>query len=204
MLPQVPKTPPYEHAAPDEALLRAAQERHLEAFTGLCRDQRRKLLGLAIGIVGVEHAADVVQESLIRAWGRLHLYEEREEGGLTGWAYVITKNTAINTFHKLKAESARQDRRASADELNLTSRTRAWQPEPELIANEGNDRVRDILGQIPADQAEAVYHIDILGLTAKETAARLGIAVVNTVETRARRGRLKLRQLMATGKVALS
>lgn len=91
--------------APDQALgnekslVEAAQGGDHEAFRRLTDPLRRELQVHCYRMLGSLHdAEDVLQESLLRAWQKLHTFRGR--GRFRGWLYKITTNVCLNALKR--------------------------------------------------------------------------------------------------------
>jgi RNA polymerase sigma-70 factor (ECF subfamily) len=132
----------------------------------------------------VEGADDLVQESLVRALAKRHLWEEGTN--LPAWLFTIVHNQHINqirrsihtgtmldidTVSPVLSEPANQDKRLELRDL---------------------DRA---LGQLAVEQRVVVLLVGLESMPYTEISALLGVPV-GTVRSRLSRGRQQLRQLM--------
>jgi len=129
-------------------------------------------------------ADDLVQDTLERAWSKLHLF--RQGTDLRAWLFTVMHNVHVN-----RVRAARQTE-ALDDEM------------PELIqrAPQGDALlVRDLeraISALPPAQREVLLLVALEDLSYEETARVLGIPI-GTVMSRLARAREKMRVLM-TGK----
>lgn len=80
-----------------------------DAFCELVRRHQRGLLRITLRLVrDLELAEDIVQESLIKAFEKIHLYEAR--ASFKSWLYQITLNTARNSFRTVRFESLENEK----------------------------------------------------------------------------------------------
>jgi RNA polymerase sigma-70 factor, ECF subfamily len=142
-----------------------------------------RLRRYARALVGNEvEADDLVQDTLERAIGRLHLARANESP--RRWLFTI--------LHNLHVDATRgQARRPALDELDETVADPAAQPEDGVTKCE----VNDALQRLPLEQRQTVLLVGLEGLSYAEAAAVLGIPI-GTVMSRLARGREKLRQLL--------
>ena len=128
-------------------------------------------------------ADDLVQDTLERAWGRLHLW--RRGSDIRAWMFSIMHNTFINHVRKKQLDTV------SMDEDALEIPTRA--------IHEDNLQVRDLasaLDKLPYEYREVLLLIGLEQMSYEEAAQVLCIPL-GTVMSRLSRGRERLRMLMA-------
>ena len=131
-------------------------------------------------------AEDILQEVFMQLWRSPSLFDS-SRGNLDAWLAVIARNRAIDGLRKRRPEtditdvviSVQPDFAAEAD------RSRAMQ------------KVRGVLGEMPAPQRRALEMAYFEGLTHTEIAAKTG-EPLGTIKTRIRAGLLALRQACAT------
>jgi len=166
----------------DEAIIQLIQAgRAQEAFERLVPAYRRRVFGLAYGILRDRAAAeDLAQEVFVKLWQALPRYDGRAQ--LSTWIYAITRNAAV---------SALRSRRPS---LSLSDA--AVQAEVEGIARESAGSADDAalrrrIEALPDKQRQAVtlYYLDERPVD--EVAAMMGIPV-NTAKTHLHRARASL------------
>ena len=128
-------------------------------------------------------ADDLVQDTLERAWGKLHLW--RRGSDMRAWMFSIMHNTFINHIRKKQLVTI------SMDDDALEVPTRATQ--------EDNLQMRDLasaIGKIPHEYREVLLLIGLEQMSYEETANVLGIPL-GTVMSRLSRGRERLRTIMS-------
>lgn len=126
-------------------------------------------------------ADDLVQDTLIRAIDKLHLFEPGTN--LVAWLFTIMRNIHINALR-----SAKWEREQDPSDFEL--------PVPGLQIS--NLALRDLaraMGALPADQRETVLLVAVEGL-AYQDAAEIMSVPIGTVRSRLSRARSRLRQLM--------
>jgi RNA polymerase sigma-70 factor (ECF subfamily) len=126
-------------------------------------------------------ADDLVQDTLIRAIDKLHLFEPGTN--LVAWLFTIMRNIHINALR-----SAKWEREQDPADLEL--------PVPGLQLS--NLALRDLaraMGALPDDQRETVLLVAVEGL-AYQDAAEIMSVPIGTVRSRLSRARSRLRQLM--------
>jgi RNA polymerase sigma-70 factor (ECF subfamily) len=129
-------------------------------------------------------ADDLVQDCLVRALAKLHLWQEGTN--LRAWLFTILHNQHVNNL-----------RRTMRTGITVELR----EAEPQLIRAADQDtylELRDLkraLAQLPESQRAAILLVTLEGLGYEAAAAVLGIPV-GTVRSRISRGRDTLRLLM--------
>ena len=128
-------------------------------------------------------ADDLVQDTLERAWNKLHLW--RRGSDLRAWLFTVMHNVFIN---QLRSRAAYQVVPLDESELNTTERPRQ------------TDRleIRDLdmaLRKLPDEQREVLLLVALEQLSYEETARALGIPI-GTVMSRLSRARERLRRLV--------
>ncbi|MBL4850343.1 MAG: sigma-70 family RNA polymerase sigma factor [Planctomycetes bacterium] len=148
-------------------------QEHLAALTAFAR----RRLG------DPELAADVVQESLLKAVTKID--QLQDEDSLLPWLYRILRRTTVDA---LRAKGAERERIARLEaELAETS----WE-DPALHA-EVCGCFRALLPLLKPEHAEVLVAIDLEGESPPDVAARLGITT-NNLKVRRHRARKQLRQ----------
>ena len=85
----------------DETLVIIVRTRDKEAYAEIIRRYQSKLLRYAQFLVGDPHcAADIVQESFIKAYINLNGFNEKKK--FSSWIYRIVHNEALNAVKKRK------------------------------------------------------------------------------------------------------
>jgi RNA polymerase sigma-70 factor (ECF subfamily) len=129
-------------------------------------------------------ADDLVQDCLVRALAKLHLWQEGTD--LRAWLFTILHNQYVNQIR-------RRAREGVAVEVSET--------EPKLIraARQGTRlELRDLdraMALLPDDQRVVILMIGLEGMSYEAVAEVIGIPV-GTVRSRLSRGREALRRLM--------
>ena len=142
-----------------------------------------RLRRYARALVGDRYAADdLVQDTLERAWNKLHLW--RQGSDLRAWLFAIMHNVFVN-----QARSRRKEIERHMEELPVIA-VRATQGQNlELID------VDRALRALPDDQREVVLLVAVEQLTYEETSVALSVPI-GTVMSRLSRARERLRHLV--------
>ncbi|MEL6940830.1 MAG: sigma-70 family RNA polymerase sigma factor [Cyanobacteria bacterium J06598_1] len=179
------KTP----ALSDAMLWRSLCSGNVDALGQLYDRHAGLVYGLSLSILGnAQQAEDLTQDLFIKLSEQLNYSPER--GALRTFLLVLTRSRAIDRLRS----------RQSADR----SRQR-WQkeylPEPpslstdEMVKQEQTQAVKFALAQLPSPEEQVLRLAYYEGLTQAAIAERLE-QPLGTVKSRARRGLLKLRQLL--------
>jgi RNA polymerase sigma-70 factor, ECF subfamily len=182
--------------ADDGAVVAAARAGDQSAFAAVAERHRRELHVHCYRMLGsFEDAEDIVQETFLRAWRKRASFQGRST--FRAWLYRIATNACLDDLQR----RPRQPRRADASAFEVT-----WlQPYPDrlLDAAAASDAEPDAaaveketielaflvaIQHLPPRPRAALLLRDVLGWSAKETAALLEVSVasVNSALQRAR------------------
>jgi RNA polymerase sigma-70 factor (ECF subfamily) len=143
--------------------------------------------GFALSLCGdPEHADDLVQETLVKAWRHLESFQEGTN--LRAWLFTILRNTFFSECRLRRREVEVQDGR-TIDTLYV-------QP-----AQEGHVDLQDFrkaLYRLPEKQREALVLVGAAGFSYDEAASIAGCAV-GTIKSRVNRARCGLVELLGAG-----
>jgi RNA polymerase sigma-70 factor (ECF subfamily) len=156
-----------------------------EAFRALVDATHATVFRLAAALVrDRDEAADVTQETYVRAWGRLD--ELRDGGAALGWLCRIARNVAHD-----RRRSWWSRIRAPLDALAGEAAPPEGLPDAALAAAERAGAVRAALARLPDKHRVVLALREVEGLSYEEIAAALGVPV-GTVESRLHRARAAL------------
>ena len=141
-----------------------------------------RLRRYARALVGDRAAADdLVQDTLERAWAKLHLY--RRGTDLRAWLFTVMHNVHVNKVRATRPTDQLEDE----------------MPELAQRASQGDAlMVRDLdraIGRLPAEQRAVLLLVTLEDMSYDEVARTLGIPI-GTVMSRLSRAREKLRAMM--------
>jgi RNA polymerase sigma factor (sigma-70 family) len=141
-----------------------------------------RLRRYARALVGDRASADdLVQDTLERAWAKLHLY--RRGTDLRAWLFTVMHNVHVNKVRATRVTDTLED------EL----------PELAQRASQGDTLlVRDLdraIARLPAEQRAVLLLVTLEEMSYEEVARALGIPI-GTVMSRLSRAREKLRMMM--------
>jgi len=141
---------------------------------------------IALRVLGDTGAAeDVLQEVFLQLWRNPGAFDS-SRGNMAAWLAVIARNRAIDSLRKRRPEADIADVVVSVepDLAGDTERARAM------------EKIRSVLGDMPAAQRSALEMAYFEGLTHTEISASTG-EPLGTVKTRIRAGLLSLRKAFA-------
>jgi RNA polymerase sigma-70 factor (ECF subfamily) len=170
----------------ERELITRAQTGDRAAFAALVRSHQDEVYTLARRLVGDPHmAADVAQETLVRAWKALPSF--RGEAQLSTWLHRITVNTAWTHKKRAKRHTA-----VSLDEIaDYAAPIDREDPEFAGEIGELRGRLRRALDRLPEQQRQVVVMKDVYGWSHGEIAKAMGISVT-AAKVRLHRARAKL------------
>jgi RNA polymerase sigma-70 factor (ECF subfamily) len=158
-----------------------------ESYTLLVRRYQEPLLRYAFGMLGDrDAAADMVQDSFVKAYTRLSTCREPDRFG--AWLFWIVKNRCRDYL----AEHRRRDVPLEPDAPFASTRDN---PEVDLERQRVRGAVERALGELPESHREAFLLKHVEGLSYDEMAARLGEGV-SALKMRVLRARESLRRSM--------
>lgn len=179
----------------ESELIKRAKEGNDEAFEMLISRYEKKIYNLAYRFLNNEEdAAEVLQETLIRAYRFLKKFEERSS--FYTWLYRIAVNVALRKLKK----RAKESKVVSLDEgipqhegIPQEIPDEAQNPEVIYKRKQIQETVQKALAELPEAYRSVVFLRDVEGLSNKEVAEILKISV-SAVKSRLHRGRLFLRE----------
>ena len=137
-------------------------------------------------------AQDVVQDVFIQIWDKAKLYDPAKGKPLT-WALTMTRNRSIDRIRAIQRRTRLRDdfeKETVADESAGIREALSG-----VDASERTQILRDAVGRLSPEQRKVIDLAFFGGLTQSEIADRLG-EPLGTVKARARRGRMKLKELL--------
>jgi RNA polymerase sigma-70 factor (ECF subfamily) len=141
-----------------------------------------RLRRYARALVGDRSTADdLVQDTLERAWAKLHLY--RRGTDLRAWLFTVMHNVHVNRVRSSRATDM------LGDEMpELAQRA----PQSDALLVRDLDRA---IGRLPAEQRAVLLLVTLEEMSYDQVARTLGIPI-GTVMSRLSRAREKLRAMM--------
>jgi RNA polymerase sigma-70 factor (ECF subfamily) len=135
-----------------------------------------------------ELAEEATQQTFVRAWqaaGRIDVSRDPAP-----WLATIARNAAIDVHRRESRREARSIDSVTADHPALVS------PSPDLAACDAVWHVRQAVDALPADERAVVQLQYMSGMTHREIAATLDLAI-GTVKSRSHRAHGKLANLLS-------
>ena len=175
-------------AATDAEIVALVLAGEREVYAELVRRHQEALYRHALGMLGsADAAADLTQESLIRAFTRLASCNDPSRFG--AWAFRILRNGCLDYLKDRRRDTVPID-----DETVLGSAPD--NPELSLEQGELRDRVFRALETLPEPQREAFLLKHVEDLSYEEMAEQIG-ATVSALKMRVKRAREALQVLLA-------
>ena len=172
----------------ERELITRAQAGDRAAFGALVREHGNEVYTLARRLVGDPHlAADVAQETLIRAWKALPNF--RGDAALSTWLHRITVNTAWTQRKRARRHSGPP----LDDFLEMAAPIGSDHPEVAGETLELRGRLREALDALPEAQRRVVVLKDVYDWSHAEIAETMGISV-SAAKVRLHRARARLAQ----------
>lgn len=142
------------------------------------------LRAFAISLTGnVDRADDLVQETLLRAMSNIESFQPGTN--MAAWLFTILRNLFRSEYRK---------RRREVEDVD-GSYTETLKSQPDQQSRLEFKEFRTALGQLPAEQREALLIVGASGFSYEEAAAICDCAV-GTVKSRVNRARARLSQLL--------
>ena len=180
----------------EEALARA-QAGDREAFRELYLAHHAALYRYALGETGhTEDAAEIVQETFVRAWGALARF--RGESSLLHWLFRIARNLVIDRSRaRRRRGEVSLDAPLDADGATLGDRLASRRPGPGDLVERGEEiaQFRAAIAALPEPQRAVFLLREWEGLPYEGIADRLDLNV-GTVRSRLARARETLLEAM--------
>jgi RNA polymerase sigma-70 factor (ECF subfamily) len=167
----------------DLALVAGIRSGEQSAMAALYDRYSSVVYSVALRVLGDTGAAeDILQEVFLQLWRSPGSFDA-SRGSLGAWLAVIARNRAIDGLRKRRPESDVEDVVLSIepDLADETDRARAA------------EKVRGVMGAMPAAQRSALEMAYFEGLTHTEIAAKTG-EPLGTIKTRIRAGLTTLRK----------
>jgi RNA polymerase sigma-70 factor, ECF subfamily len=186
----------------DRQLVLRAQHGENIAFDSLVTKYQRRLIRMALRLVGSEsEAEDVVQEAFIKAYRALPQF--RGDAAFYTWLYRIAVNTARNYLEsRSKRESGMNESGVMETNGERESLNSSDTPESTLMTRQVAETVGKAMQELPDDLRLALSLREIEGLSYDEIAEVMKCPI-GTVRSRIFRAREaiaeKLRPLLGTG-----
>lgn len=156
-----------------------------EAVRVLYREHAGAVMTVAVSIVrDRELAADVVQQTFVKAWRSAASFHGDRE--FAPWLYAIARNTAIDAL-RAEAKPTRGGHEPEVDvHVDGTSLEQVWE----------GYQIRHAVDALPPDERDVVRRSHLLGQTHDQIATELGVPI-GTVKSRSNRAHRRLATALA-------
>ncbi len=143
------------------------------------------LRAFAISLCGnVDGADDLVQETLVKAWGNIGSFTEGSN--MAAWLFTILRNVFYSQYRKRRREVDDPDGHYAS---KLASA-------PDQHSHMEFMDLKAALQKLPADQREALILVGASGLSYEDAASICGCAI-GTMKSRVNRARGRLAELLS-------
>ncbi|MEX1111526.1 MAG: sigma-70 family RNA polymerase sigma factor [Chthoniobacterales bacterium] len=174
-------------------LLARVAKRERAAFEQLYDRYKNILYATAMKFLKEDaDAQDVVQDVFIQIWDKAKLYDPAKGKPLT-WALTLTRNRSIDRIRAIQRRTRLRDdfgKETVADESAGMREALSG-----VDAGEKSQILREAVGRLSPEQRKVIELAFFRGFTQSEIADRLG-EPLGTVKARARRGLMKLKELL--------
>ena len=173
-----------------ETLVQIANNQDRAAFTRFFRHFAPliKAFALSGSNLSANHADELVQEVMLKVWQKAGGFNP-EKAAASTWVYTIARNCRTDMFRRLQ----KFDTPLAADDLNID--VEEEEPFALLHTRRGSERVRELMGELPPDQAQILAKVYMEGKSHSEAAAELDLPL-GTVKSRVRLAIQKLQVQM--------
>jgi len=170
-----------------DALISDVKDGNHAAFETVYDRYSPALFGVVSKIIlDQKQAEDILQEAMVRVWSNIHKFDE-SKGSFFTWMLNIARNKAIDELRKNRkvSHTSIQNEGASVNMSKVSS-------EAMRIEHIG---VKELLNDIPEDQALMIEYLYFKGYTQQETSDELNLPL-GTVKSRSRAALKALRKIM--------
>lgn len=178
----------------DPVLIKKALEGSEPAYQELMTRHKTAVFHIVFKIVrNREEAADLVQETFMKAFASLSSY--REEFRFTTWLYRIAANAAIDSLRKQKIDALSLDEPVETEEgsYGLEIADTGYNPEEDALKKEKGVSILDAIASLPPKYREVIELVHLKEKPYDEIAAILKVPV-GTVKARIFRARELLKK----------
>ena len=180
---------PLDSAAPDNALVRAAQKGDRSAYGQLYSRYARMVHGILLARVAPHHVEDLVQDVFLHALPKLPSL--RDPNYFPGWLAAIARNRATDFHRNTKADVSLDD-----DSSNENSSPAATLATPQTSHSSAEAQaVLAAIRSLPDAYREPLILRLVEGMTGPEIAARTGLTH-GSVRVNLSRGMQLLREIL--------
>ncbi|MEY3480231.1 MAG: hypothetical protein RIQ71_1006 [Verrucomicrobiota bacterium] len=182
-----------DNRAEEFDLLRRIAQRERAAFEALYGRYVNILYATALKFVKEDaDAQDVVQDVFIQIWDKAKLYDPAKGKPLT-WALTLTRNRSIDRIRAIQRRTRLRDEFEQETVMDESAGVR--EALSGVDASEKGQILRAAVSQLSPQQKKVIELAYFGGLTQTEIAEKLG-EPLGTVKARARRGLLRLKEIL--------
>ena len=169
-----------------ECLALMAEKEDRAAFTRLFRHFAPliKAFALSGSNMSATHADELVQETMLKVWQKAGAFNP-EKAAASTWVYTIARNCRTDMFRRLQ----KFDTPLAADDV--IPEQESEEPFSQLQSRRSRDRVREMMKELPPDQAQILAKVYMEGKSHAEAAGELDLPL-GTVKSRVRLALQKL------------
>ncbi|NRA95927.1 MAG: sigma-70 family RNA polymerase sigma factor [Planctomycetes bacterium] len=181
---------PKETVIRDQDLVVRAKAGEQEAYGELVERYQRSLEGILVPLASdPDHARDLAQETVLKAWKSLNLYDGKHR--FSTWFFRIGVNLAISVRRRAQLEARLKE---SADPRSPAARlTPPESPVEAVLLKEDTERLREAIAALPDRYKKILSYRYVEELSCKEIAERLG-TTPNTVSIVLFRAKQRLKE----------
>jgi RNA polymerase sigma-70 factor (ECF subfamily) len=182
-------------AVDETALIRQAQQGHLDAFNQIILLHQDSLYSVAYRILDdAAAAADATQEALISAYRRFDTFQG---GSLRAWLIRIVTNVCYDDLRRQKRRPTTAIDDLPGGDSDDGAPLPSSQPTPEhvLLETELQQAIQDCIRALGRDQQAVLMLCDVQGLSYQEVAESVNTNL-GTVKSRLSRARVAVRQCL--------
>ncbi len=158
-------------------------------------DERARLRCYLAALVGASDAADLMQETFVRAQRARTTCEASAVGA---WVRQIARNVAIDHLRRAAASAVLPGSGELATTAAACGAAAGPDPERSTIRREMRECIGDFVRRLPERDAEVIVLSEMRGLPDQEVATTLGITL-GAAKIRLHRARSRLRDMMEHG-----
>lgn len=145
-------------------------------------------------------AEDLFQDTFIKAIDKLKQGKYKEEGKFLPWIMRMSYNICIDHYRKSK----RNKNITTSEDFDIFDiiPSNEDNPEDNIIIGQSNDKIRQVVDQLPDEQREVVLLRHYYDFSFKEIAELTGVSI-NTALGRMRYSLINLRKIIEEQKISL-
>lgn len=177
----------------DEELVALYNSGNKEIFKNLIDRYTSPLFNFSARIAGKDNATDIVQDTFIKAWKKLHGFNA-EKSSFKTWLYVIAKNTIIDFLRKKKSYTFTD---LNSEEIDFSETI----PDEELLPDgmieklEEENKITEVLDKLPP-QWKAILILHYQEDLTFDEIGKVFNKPPNTVKSNHRRALIRLREML--------